>query len=147
MAFLETSAQAYCSKPVRGGSFHATGSVIIHDGGARQMNFLFARKKNAVYSLAFVAKGGFTLYEKRGYGEGGRVISSQAGPKLEAGVAIDFDIRCFERTLTVAIGDSSWEIQLPRELPEEIIWGVGAQASSDEMGAFGVWRNVRVDGG
>ena len=44
-----------------------------------------------------------------------------------------------DQTLKVTLDDLHWDFTLPRPLPAEVVWGVGAQA-----GSAGVWNDVKV---
>ena len=66
-----------------------------------------------------------------------------------AQVEAPFELQGTERELTVKLAGRTWKVELPRALPEEVRWGVGAQAGQDGggNGAFGIWRGVTVTGG
>lgn len=148
IAFANTNAMAFHQAPVKGGKFAASGSVCIHDGVAQQMNFMFARTDKGFYSLAITAGSGFTLFDHRKAGNEWRVVGTGNEPECRAGVDVSFSVRAHGKKIEVQLADHSWEFELPVALPDEVFWGVGAQAGKNgaATGSSGVWRNVTVGG-
>ena len=148
-AFAGNNAIAICSETVSGGSFHAKGSVFVHPAQSQQMNFLFAQSSAGFYSLAMTAGTGWTLFDHRSKGNDWRVVSRGNQPLLKAGVHVPFELKGSGRKLEIKLAGNSWQVDLPRELPDELRWGIGAQAaqSGARAGAFGIWRNLKVTGG
>jgi hypothetical protein len=148
-AFTSNTATAFAAKTVPGGAFHAKGTVFIHGGKAQQMNFLFAESTAGFYSLALTADSGWRLLDYRSKGNEWRVVSRGDEPSMKAGKDVPFELQGRGRKLTIKLADRSWQVELPRDLPEEVRWGVGAQAGQDgsHTGSFGIWRGVTVTGG
>lgn len=148
-AFADTNALAFCSQPARGGKIEVAGKVFIHDGKARQLNFLFAQCDAGFYSLGFTAGTGWTLFEHRRATNEWRVVSNGHEPACKAGVDVPFALRGSGKHLEIRLAGRGWQVELPRALPDQITWGVGAQAGSkgQRLGSSGVWRDVVVTGG
>jgi hypothetical protein len=148
-AFADTNALAFCSQPVRGGKIEVAGKVFIYDGKVRQMNFLLAQCDAGFYSLALTAGTGWTLFDYRRATNEWRVVSNGSEPACQAGVDVPFGLLGSGKHLEVRLASRSWQVELPRALPDEIIWGLGAQASNkgQRLGSSGVWRDVVVTGG
>jgi hypothetical protein len=148
-AFASNTATALAAKTVPGGAFHAKGTVFIHAGKTQQMNFLFAHSDAGFYSLALTAGTGWRLLDHRSKGNERRVVSRGNESSMKAGKDVPFEVKGEGRKLTIKLADHSWKVDLPRDLPEEMRWGVGAQAGPDGLhtGTFGIWRNVTVTGG
>ena len=67
-------------------------------------------------------------------------VQAIAERALDAQLArLDRRLRAKDRKLTVLVDDMSWNFDLPRDLPKEIAWGVGAQS-----GSAGFWNGVEV---
>lgn len=148
-AFSGSHATAFASKAVSGGAFHAKGKVFIHEGKSQQMNFLFAQTDAGFYSLALIAGTGWKLFDHRLQANQWRVVSRGNEPLMQAGADVPFEIKGKGKQLTIQLAGRSWKVDLPRDLPEELRWGVGAQAgkSRSHTGTFGFWRDVTVTGG
>lgn len=148
-AFASSRAVAFATKPVSGGAFHAKGTVFIHAGKTQQMNFLFAQSDKGFYSLAMTAGSGWTLFDHRSKGNEWRSVSRGNEPLMIAGKDVPFELKGKGGKLTIKLAGRSWQVDLPRVLPEEIRWGVGAQAGQNGagMGTFGIWRDLKVTGG
>ena len=146
MAFTDASAVAFAVEPVRGGAFRAAGTVFIQEGDTQQMNFLIAKSAAGFYSLAIKAGDGWTLTDCRSSDNESVVLASGTAPGCKAGIDVPFEIRGHGRKLQIEIAGSSCSVLLPRELPDEIVWGLGAQSSADGVGfgAAGIWRDVDV---
>lgn len=146
IAFPETNAIAWRKEPVKGGSFAAKGGLRILPGDRQQMNFLFARTEDGFYSLAFVADSGFTLFDYRSKTGEWNQIGAGNAPGLRLGVSTDFAVEGKDRKLKVMLDGKSWDYDLPRPLPDEIVWGVGAQAGPDgaATGSAGLWQHLEV---
>jgi hypothetical protein len=147
VAFPDTNAIAWRTEPVASAAFKAQGSLRILPGDARQMNFLFARTEEGFYSLAFVADQGFVLFDHRSKtGEWNRVGEGNA-PGLRLGVTTDFAVEGRGAKLKVTLDGKSWDFDLPRELPDSIVWGLGAQAGPKDAatGSAGLWKGVSID--
>ena len=149
MAFADSNAIAFAREPVRGGKFAASGAVFVHAGKCRQMNFLFAKTDLGFYSLAITADRGWTLFDYDQPNNAWRIIASGLEPDCKAGVDVPFAVRGAGTKLGIELAGRSWQLDLPRDLPDEIIWGVGAQAPSQggRAGSYGIWRKVTVTGG
>lgn len=146
VAFAGTNAIAFRTEPVRGGSFEATGKVYIVAGEAQQMNFVFGRTDQGFYSLAFVAGTGFTLFDHRFDGNQWLRLLRGNAPNCKPGIDVPFAVRGVGKKLEVELAGRTWKVDLPRKLPEEIVWGIGAQCHVRERGygSAGVWRGVTV---
>lgn len=147
-SFARSSALAFHSQPAVGDKFEASGTVWIHDGKAQQMNFLFGRTDHGYYSLALIAGVGFKVFEHRAAGNEWRVIASGEAPDCRAGVDVSFGVTAVGTDLSVKLATRTWQFQLPKALPNKVIWGVGAQSGTKgaKMGSAGVWRGVSVRG-
>ena len=145
-AFADASAVAFAVEPVRGGAFRAAGTVLIHEGDTQQMNFFIAKSAAGFYSLALDARKGWTLLDCHSGDNESVVLASGKAPRCKAGIDVPFVFRGRGRKLQIEIAGSSWSARLPRELPDEIVWGVGAQSSVGGVvaGASGIWRDVTV---
>lgn len=148
-AFVGNNAAAFACKLVSGGAIHAKGKVFIHKGKSQQMNFLFAESDAGFYSLAFLAGTGWKLFDHRRKANEWRVVSRGNEPLMKAGKHVPFEVQGKGNKLTIKLAGRSWKVDLPRDLPQELRWGVGAQAgkSGSHTGAFGIWRDVTVTGG
>ncbi|MFT4513498.1 MAG: hypothetical protein ACI89X_001905 [Planctomycetota bacterium] len=147
-AFANRKAIAFAAKTVSGGAFHAKGKVFIRDGLSRQMNFLFAKSDAGYYSLALTAGTGWTLFDHRIKGNEWRVVSRGNESKMIVDKDVLFELRGKGSKLTVKLAGRSWKVDLPRDLPEELRWGIGAEAGEHgaRVGTFGIWRDVKVTG-
>ena len=145
-AFADASAVAFAAEPVRGGAFRAAGTVLIHEGDTQQMNFFIAKSAAGFYSLALDARTGWTLLDCHSSDNESVVLASGKAPGCKAGIDVPFVFRGLGRKLQIEIAGSSWSARLPRELPDEIVWGVGAQSSAGGVGvgASGIWRDVAI---
>ncbi|MCK5942113.1 MAG: hypothetical protein KAI24_09105 [Planctomycetes bacterium] len=145
-AFVENDALALRREPVSGGRFVARGEVLVHPGEQQQMNFVFAHTEAGHYALAIVAGHGFTLFDHRVDGNEWRVVASDAIDGVEVGVFVPFSLRGAGRQLELELAGESQQLTLPRALPDELVWGVGARAggAGAGSGSFGVWRDVTV---
>jgi len=146
IAFPDKNAIAWHRAPVQGGAFSAQGSLRILPGDARQMNFLFARTDDGFYSLAFVADSGFTLFDYRGKTEEWVRIGAGNAPGLRLGVSTEFAVEGEGGKLSVKLAGLSWDFDLPRPLPDAVVWGLGAQAGPRDAatGSAGLWQRVTV---
>ena len=147
-AFANSNAITFSSQTVSGGAFHAKGEVQIFPGQAKQMNFLFARTAGGFYSLAITAGQGFTLFDHRFDGNVWRVLERGKHDGVRPDVFVPFSLAGKGRQLELELAGESWQLTLPRPLPDEIGWGVGAQSGGPgaRFGSSGVWRGVRVRG-
>lgn len=147
-AFAESNAVAFRTEPVRGGRLRVEGEVCIDAGEKQQMNFLFARTAEGFYSLAITAGQGFTLFDHRFDGNVWRVVDRGKHDGVRPDVFVPFSLAGKGRQLELQLAGESWQLTLPRPLPDEIGWGVGAQSggAGARFGSSGVWRGVRVRG-
>lgn len=145
-AFADASAVAFAVEPIRGGAFRAAGKVFIQQGDTQQMNFLIAKSAAGFYLLALSARNGWTLTDCRSSENDWVVLARGKAPRFQAGVDVPFVFRGQGRSVQIEIAGSSWSVRLPKELPDEIVWGVGAQSSVNGVasGASGIWRDVVV---
>jgi len=146
IAFPDKNAIAWHREPVKGGSFAGKGGVRILPGDREQMNFLFARTEDGFYSLAFVADQGFVLFDHRAKTDEWVQLGSGNAPGLRLGISTGFAVEGQDRKLAVKLAGLSWEFDLPRPLPDEIVWGLGAQAGPQgaATGSAGLWQKVDV---
>jgi hypothetical protein len=138
-AFAEKNALAWRCDPVPGGLV-ASGGLQILPGGRQQMNFLFGRSDRGFYSVAFVADRGFTVFDYAARGEEWQQLGAGNAPQLRLGVRSRFAVEAAARKLTIRVDDQHWAFELPRPLPDEVFWGVGAQS-----GSAGIWHDVTVE--
>jgi len=127
-------------------AFAAKGSIRILPADSQQLNFLFARTDDGFYSLAFVADRGFTLFDYRSQTSEWVRIGDGHAPGLRLGVSTDFAVEGRGRKLVVGLDGLSWNFDLPRALPDGIVWGLGAQAGGEgaETGSAGLWQRITV---
>lgn len=140
LAFPDRNAIAWRREPLAAGGLEAKGSLRILPGDARQMNFLFARGEEGFYSLAFVADQGFVLFDYRSKTEEWVRVGAGNAPGLRLGVSTDFAVNGRGTKLKVTLDGKSWDLDLPRPLPDRVAWGLGAQA-----GSAGLWQRVAVE--
>ncbi len=138
LAFEDQNAVAWNGESVRGG-LAASGSLRILPGPGKQLNFLFGRSELGFYSVAFVADDGFTVFEYRALDNTWNRIGGADTPGLRLGYTSTFEVRAKGVDLTVLLDGRSWPFELPRPLPDEVEWGLGAQA-----GSAGLWIDVEV---
>jgi len=145
-AFADSNAVAFRTEGVRGGRFRAKGQVCIYAGKKQQMNFLFARTDGGFYSLAITAGYGWTLFDHRFDGNVWNRVGQGRVDDLRPDTFVPFELVGKGKQLELKLGEGAFEVTLPRPLPDEIRWGVGAQAggSGAPYGSVGVWRNVQV---
>jgi len=147
IAFPERNAIAWHLEPMKGGSFAVKGSLRILPGDSQQLNFLFARTGDGFYSLAFVADPGFVLFDYHARTNEWTQLGRGNAPALRLGISTDFAVEGHERKLAVKLAGLSWNFDLPRPLPDAIVWGLGAQAGPQDAatGSAGLWQHVEVD--
>jgi hypothetical protein len=139
LAFPDVNAIAWNGERLAGG-IAAAGRLRILPGDRQQLNFLFARTDQGFHSVAFTADAGFTVFDfQAGAEPQWREIGKANAPSLRPGYTSKFAIEAGDRTLKVTLDDLHWDFPLPRPLPAEIVWGVGAQA-----GSAGIWSGVEV---
>jgi hypothetical protein len=146
IAFPDGNAIAWRRNPLGSSAFAAKGSLRILPGDAQQMNFLFARTPDGFYSLAFVADSGFTLFDYRSKTSEWVQIGKGNAPGLRLGVTTDFALDGHDAKLTVQLDGLTWNFDLPRPLPKDLVWGLGTQASREgaATGSAGIWKDVVV---
>ena len=110
------------------------------------MNFLFGRTDDGFYTVAFVADQGFTVFDLRSKTNEWIQIGRGNAPALRLGVSSEFEIEARVNKLVVRLDDLHWDIDLPRPLPREVFWGLGAQAGREgaATGAAGLWAGLSV---
>jgi hypothetical protein len=146
IAFPERNAIAWRTEPVKAKRLSASGALRILPGGRQQLNFLFGRSEQGFYSIAFVADYGFTVFDYRADTNQWTNLGEGVAPALRLGVSTEFTLEAAGDKLALSIGEKSWKIQLPRELPPAIAWGIGAQAGPEgaETGSAGLWTDLSV---
>jgi hypothetical protein len=146
IAFADRNAVAWRHEPVASGAFAAKGSLRILPGDAQQLNILFSRTEDGFYSLAFVADQGIVLFDYRSKTEEWIRVGAGNAPGLRLGVSTDFAVEGRGAKLKVTLDGMSWELDLPRPLPDGIVWGLGAQGGPEgaETGSAGLWQRVTV---
>lgn len=148
LAWPGDRAEAFCTAPVAGGAFVARGRVRVLQGGSRQMNFLFGRTEEGCYSLALVAGSGFTLFDHRFDGNQWLRVAGGRVPAFAVGEPLPFVVRGRGAALEIELAGQHWDVDLPRALPDAIVWGVGAQGGTQgaTTGAVGIWQGLTVGG-
>jgi len=146
IAFPETNAIAWRREPLVSNAFAAKGRLRILPGDRQQLNFLFARTEDGFYSVAFVADQGFTLFDYRSKTGEWVNIGSGNAPGLRLGVSTEFAVEGGGAKLRVKLDGLSWDFDLPRPLPSDIVWGLGAQSGPDgaATGSAGLWQGLAV---
>jgi len=146
IAFPDANAIAWRTEPLKSKGFTAKGELRILPGGRQQMNFLFGRTDDGFHSIAFVADGGFTVFDYRAATNKWVAIGAGNAPALRLCVRTPFSVAVVRDKLTVELADQSWKFELPRELPASIEWGLGAQAGppGSATGSAGVWTGLTV---
>lgn len=148
LAWPRERAEAWCTTPVTGGAFVARGSVRILPGDAQQLNFLFGRSDQGFYSLALVAGVGFTLFEHRYEGNQWLRVTGERLPAFAVGEPVPFVVHGRGSALTIELAGRQSQVELPRALPDGVVWGVGAQggAQGAATGSAGLWQGLTVGG-
>lgn len=146
IAFPSFNAIAWNTQPVETAEFKMASTLRILPGGRGQLNFLFAREPRGFYSIAFVADAGFTVLDYDANANSWTTLLNANAPALRLGVATQVKAAVSGRKLTVSVENQSWSVELPRALPKEVVWGLGAQAGPEgsSTGSAGLWRGLAV---
>ncbi|HLQ37492.1 MAG TPA: hypothetical protein VK348_06810 [Planctomycetota bacterium] len=139
MAFPDKNAIAWNTELVKGGGLSVAGDLRILPGEGKQLNFLFARTDAGFYSIAFTADVGFTVFDYQAKTNNWAEIGNANAPGLRLGYGSTFAIAGTGQKLVVHLDKLEWTFQLPRALPPDVQWGVGAQ-----QGSAGLWSDIKV---
>lgn len=146
IAFPSSNAIAWNSEPVSAAKFAISSTLRILPGGRGQLNLLFAREPRGFYSIAFVADQGFTVFDYDANANSWTTLADAHAPALRLGVATPVKVSVNGRKLTVRVDSQSWTVELPRALPDAVVWGLGAQAGPEggATGSAGLWQALAV---
>ncbi|MSR48037.1 MAG: hypothetical protein EXS13_13425 [Planctomycetes bacterium] len=148
IAFPDKNALVWQRKPIRAKLFVASGGLRILPADAHQLNFLFGRTPEGFYSIAFVADGSWTLFDFRVKNNEWIKLGGESVSALRRGYRSSFKIEVRGKQFTLRLDDQEWKVELPRPLPPEIQWGLGAQAAGEKAaaGSAGEWFELEVLG-
>jgi hypothetical protein len=145
IAFPDKNAIAWRQQPVRGDGIRIAGRLRILPGDARQMNVLFGQTPEGDFvSVAFTADDGITVFDYRSKTDAWQRLGDGKAPALRLGYETAFVVEAKGDTVQVTVDAQHWDFKLPRALPDDVVWGLGAQAGSEgaATGTAGLWLDV-----